>query len=169
MNYLKEWLETILYMNVFLLIIDSLVKTTKYEKYFRFFSGFILMLCLVKPLVDFSSATGFMDASFLQNELKNELRLIGTSEDLKDLKKDVQKTYDRAVENQIIDIAESYYISVKRVQIRWKGDSNQMNRLIIKGESIGEDEKTPRISSFRETLKELYQIDTENIIIDIQE
>lgn len=169
MNYLKEWLETILYMNVFLLIIDSLVKTTKYEKYFHFFSGFLLMLCLIKPLVDFSFADGFMDASFLQNELKNEWQLIGNSEDFKEMKDDIRQTYADAVENQICEIAASYDISVTEVQIRWKGDSEEMNILKIEGESLKESGHSPRVSSLRDDLVEFYHLDADHINIEIQE
>lgn len=169
MTYLKEWLKTILYMNVFLLIFENLVKTTHYEKYFRFFSGFLMMLCLLKPLVDLSNTNDYMDASFIQNELKNELRLIGKSEDLREIKGDIQKTYDKAIENQIKDVASSYDITVTKVQIRWKGDSEQMDTLDIKGESVSENNRSPDISSLRDILMDYYHLEHEDIHIEIQE
>ena len=43
MEYIKSWLKTILYMNVLLLICDNLMQKTAYEKYYRFFSGFLLV------------------------------------------------------------------------------------------------------------------------------
>ncbi|MCI5502890.1 MAG: stage III sporulation protein AF [Anaerobutyricum sp.] len=169
LEYLKEWLKTILYMNVLLLIFDSLVQTTKYEKYFRFFSGFLMMLCLLKPLVDLSGANGYMDASYIQNELKNELRLIGKSEDLKGMKKEIREEYDRAIENQISEMAAACNIEIKDVKIQWEEETNQMKKLRIKGKSSGENEKSPNLHSFRETLKQFYNLDSENLIIEIQE
>ena len=169
LDYLKEWLKTILYMNVFLLIFDSLVQTTKYEKYFRFFSGFLMMLCLVKPLVDLSGAAGYMDAAFIQNQLKNELHLIGKSEELKGMRGEIQKIYDQAVENQIIDLASSCEIAVTEVKIQWQRDSDQMEKLELEGKVSEGDDSSPKMHSLREMLMQYYHLDYENIIIDIKE
>ena len=54
MEYIKSWLKTILYMNVLLLICDNLMQKTAYEKYYRFFSGFLVVVCLLKPVIDFA-------------------------------------------------------------------------------------------------------------------
>lgn len=54
MEYIKSWLKIILYMNILLLLCDNLMQKTAYEKYYRFFSGFLLVLCLLKPVIDFS-------------------------------------------------------------------------------------------------------------------
>lgn len=156
-------------MNVLLLIFDSLVQTTKYEKYFRFFSGFLMMLCLLKPLVDLSGANRYMDAAFIQNQLKNELRLIGKSEDLKGMKKEVREEYDRVIENQISEMAKAYNIEIKDVKIRWEEETNQMEELKIKGKEVEEDGKTMQLSSFREALMQFYNLDSENTMIEIQE
>lgn len=48
MEYIKSWLKIILYMNILLLLCDNLMQKTAYEKYYRFFSGFLLVLCLLK-------------------------------------------------------------------------------------------------------------------------
>ena len=87
MEYLKDWLKTILYMNVLLLVCDSLIRNTKYENYLRFFSGFLMMLCLVKPLIDVAGAGQYMDASYILNQMKNEWHIIEESEDLSKMKK----------------------------------------------------------------------------------
>lgn len=167
LEYLKEWLKTILYMNVLLLIFDSLVQTTKYEKYFRFFSGFLMMLCLLKPLVDLSGARDYMDASYIQNELKNELHLIGKSEDLKGMEKEIREEYDRAIENQIAEMAAACNIEITDLRIRWEEETNQMKKLEIEGKENGENNNSPKLHSFRETLMQFYNLDSRNIIISV--
>ena len=72
MEYIKSWLKTILYMNVLLLICDNLMQKTAYEKYYRFFSGFLLVVCLLKPVIDFAGTEQYFQVSFLQEEWKNE-------------------------------------------------------------------------------------------------
>ena len=66
MEYIKSWLKTILYMNILLLICDNLRQTTAYEKYYRFFSGFLLVVCLLKPVIDFTGTEQYFQVSFLQ-------------------------------------------------------------------------------------------------------
>ena len=72
MEYIKSWLKIILYMNILLLLCDNLMQKTAYEKYYRFFSGFLLVLCLLKPVIDFAGTEPYFYASFLQKEWQSE-------------------------------------------------------------------------------------------------
>ena len=74
MEYIKSWLKTILYMNVLLLICDNLMQKTAYEKYYRFFSGFLLVVCLLKPVIDFAGTEQYSSYLFCRkNGRMNEI------------------------------------------------------------------------------------------------
>ena len=155
MEYLKEWLKTILYMNVLLLVCDGFVKNTKYESYLKFFSGFLMMLCLLKPVIDIAGAGKYMDASYIINQMKNEWEVIAGSGDLRDMKDDIQKEYDDAIEEQVTD-----------VRVRWENDASAVRELSVEGE---ETDGTPQIHEFREALEEFYHLDDDRIAITIRD
>lgn len=169
MSYLKEWLKTILYMNVLLLICDSLIRKTRYEKYLRFFSGFLMMLCLAKPLIDLADAGDYMDAAYIRTELKNELNLVGNNDDFKDIKKEIHKEYETAIEKQICDLAKSFLIDITDIHIRWNTQGDSMKKLDLKGRKMEEKEGLVQINSFRETLIQFYNLEDSNINIEMQE
>lgn len=169
MEYLKDWLKTILYMNVLLLVCDSFIRNTKYESYLRFFSGFLMMLCLVKPLIDFAGAGQYMDASYILNQLKNEWQIIEQSEDLKKMKKDIQEEYDQTIQKQVTELAASFFIEVTKVRVRWKPEGDAIRSLKVEGRESGEEEKTPQIHDFREALMEVYNLEASNIDITVKD
>ncbi len=151
-------------MNVLLLVCDSFVKNTKYESYLKFFSGFLMMLCLLKPVIDLAGAGKYMDASYIVNQLKNEWDIIARSEDLQDMKQGIQEEYDAAIEEQVTDLGETYAIRVTGVRVRWEEDGSAMRELEVKGEEAAHSEgDTPQIHDFREALKEFYHLDTSQI------
>ena len=169
MDYLKGWLKTILYMNVLLLVCDSLIRKTKYEKYLRFFSGFLMMLCLIQPLIDLTGAGTYMDASYIQTALKNELSLVGENDDLQAIKREVQEEYDAAIKNQICQTAENYRIEVTKINIRWNSKGDTMKKIDITGKNLENTQEGAQINAFRETLIQFYQLEDSNINIEIQE
>lgn len=168
MDYLKEWLKTILYMNVLLLVCDSFVQKTKYESYLRFFSGFLMMLCLVKPLIDFAGAGQYMDASYIINQLKNEWNIIEQSEDLRKMEKEIQEEYEQTIQKQVVELGASFSIQVTEVRVRWENDNDAIKNLRIHG-CESEDGKTPQIHRFREALMELYHLESSEIVLNIDD
>ena len=168
-EYIKEWLKSILYMNVLLLICDNLIQNTKYEKYLRFFSGFLMMLCLVKPLVDFAGAETYMDAAYIQNALKNEIGLIGETEDFKKMKSEIQDEYETAIEKQISQIAASYYIEIAEIHIQWNSQGDTVQKIDMEGKRMENSSDSPKMKSFREALIQFYNLDDSNINIEMRE
>ncbi|MDD7209458.1 MAG: stage III sporulation protein AF [Lachnospiraceae bacterium] len=169
MEYIKEWLKTILYMNIFLLICDNLMKKTAYEKYYRFFSGFLLMICLMKPVIDLSGAGGLLNASFLKNEFSNELKLIEQTDDLKDVKRTIEEEYTLSYQKQIREIARQYHIEPEKITVKWNPDHKSVNKIEIEGREEEKSNSPPEISSLKETLTKFYGIRQEKIKIEIKE
>ena len=114
MEYIKSWLKTILYMNVLLLICDNLMQKTAYEKYYRFFSGFLLVVCLLKPVIDFAGTEQYFQVSFLQEEWKNERNLLGNVKEFQDMQDVLKKEYETAYKNQIEEIAIKIIFSIPK-------------------------------------------------------
>ena len=102
-------------MNILLLLCDNLMQKTAYEKYYRFFSGFLLVLCLLKPVIDFAGTEPYFYASFLQKEWQSERNRMKYSKELSEVEAVVQKECEAAYKKQIEEVAEQYGISVKKV------------------------------------------------------
>lgn len=169
-EYLKEWMKTILYMNVLLLIMDSLLQKTRYENYFRFFSGFLLMLCLMKPLIDLAGAERFMDASYIQNQLQNQWEVIARAGELQQMEEDIREEYDRAIQRQISDLAASFFIAVTEVKVEWEKEGKTMKSLKIEGKRQQDtSEKKPQEDDFKETLAQYYRLDSSAISMEMKE
>ena len=169
MDYLKDWLKTILYMNVLLLVCDTFIRNTKYESYLRFFSGFLMMLCLIKPLIDFAGAGQYMDASYILNQLKNEWQVIEQSEDLRKMKKDIQEEYEQTIQKQVTELAASFFIEVTNVRVRFETGGDAIRRLEVEGKESQEEGETPQIHEFREALMEVYNLESRNIDITVDD
>ena len=132
MEYIKSWLKTILYMNVLLLICDNLMQKTAYEKYYRFFSGFLLVVCLLKPVIDFAGAEQCFQVSFLQEEWKNERNLLGNVKEFQDMQDVLKKEYETAYKNQIEEIAKKKNIQVKKITFWWDNKKDHLNQTEIR-------------------------------------
>lgn len=142
MEYIKSWLKTILYMNILLLICDNLMQKTVYEKYYRFFSGFLLVLCLLKPMIDFVGTESYFHASFLQEQWKSERNLLRSSDELQDMEAVIKKESEAAYTAQIRELAVNCEIEVKDVRFRWDGAGEKLKKIEIKGSGkVSETEK----------------------------
>lgn len=133
MEYIKSWLKTILYMNILLLICDNLMQKTVYEKYYRFFSGFLLVLCLLKPVIDFAGTESYFHASFLQEQWKSERNLLKSSDELQDMEAVIKKESEAAYTAQIKELADNYGIEVKAIKFRWDGAGEKIRKIEISG------------------------------------
>ena len=134
MEYIKSWLKIILYMNILLLLCDNLMQKTAYEKYYRFFSGFLLVLCLLKPVIDFAGTEPYFYASFLQKECET------------------------AYKKQIEEVAEQYGISVKKVTFRWDSAKEHIRKLEIEGSL-----KTLQNEKYKKSEKQIGSVQTETV------
>ena len=141
MEYIKSWLKTILYMNILLLICDNLMQKTVYEKYYRFFSGFLLVLCLLKPVIDFAGTESYFHASFLQEQWKSERNLLRSSDELRDMEAVIKKESEAAYTAQIKELADNYGIEVKDIVFRWDGAEEKIKKIEVRGSGKEENEK----------------------------
>lgn len=174
MEYIKNWLKTILYMNILLLICDNLMQKTAYEKYYRFFSGFLLVLCLGKPVMDLVGAQQYFQTSFLQEQWNMERNLLKNSKEIEKMKEAVTKEQERAYKNQIRELAVSYGIKIKDVAFAWNRAEEKLKRIKIRGTLQDGNKKnagkadTDEIQKLKKVLMQLYELDESDICIDVE-
>jgi len=155
MEYIKSWLKTILYMNVLLLICDNLMQKTAYEKYYRFFSGFLLVVCLLKPVIDFAGTEQYFQVSFLQEEWKNE--------------------YETAYKNQIEEIAKKKNIQVKKITFWWDNKKEHLKQIEIRGILLKGSDSTlhttdnpSHVESLKKILMQLYDLEESDVFVEVE-
>ena len=169
MEYIKGWLKGILYVNVLLMLCESLLAKTKYEKYFRFFSGFLLMLCLIRPLLDLTSAGSILDASFFRSTLESELRLSEEYEQLQGGRSDFRNAYEEAVKKQITELGEEYDLEIEQISLIWNRENTSVTALSIDCQKKENADAISRISDFREALIQVYPVEKGNINIEMRD
>lgn len=174
MEYIKTWLKTILYMNILLLICDNFMQKTAYEKYYRFFSGFLLVLCLLKPVIDLAGTEKYFQASFLQEEWKSERNLLRNAQELKGIENVIKKEKEISYKSQIEELADTYGLQIEKTEFRWDTTGEKIKEIKIRaGWKKKEKEQQKNQTSFtqiqklKEILAQLYELKEENICIEI--
>lgn len=175
MEYIKSWLKTILYMNVLLLICDNLMQKTAYEKYYRFFSGFLLVVCLLKPVIDFAGTEQYFQVSFLQEEWKNERNLLGNVKEFQDMQDVLKKEYDTAYKNQIEEIAKKKNIQVKKITFWWDNKKEHLKQIEIRGILLKGSDSTlhttdnpSHVESLKKILMQLYDLEESDVFVEVE-
>ena len=175
MEYIKSWLKTILYMNVLLLICDNLMQKTAYEKYYRFFSGFLLVVCLLKPVIDFAGTEQYFQVSFLQEEWKNERNLLGNVKEFQDMQDVLKKEYETAYKNQIEEIAKKKNIQVKKITFWWDNKKEHLKQIEIRGILLKGSDSTlhttdnhSHVESLKKILMQLYDLEESDVFVEVE-
>lgn len=94
MTFLTDWAKTIVYYILFVKLLTSLIPSGNMSKYIKLFSGILLIIILVQPLLNLKS----MDESMFNNILKVENEL-----DHENLTKQAQ-TYQKLNDTLALDL-----------------------------------------------------------------
>lgn len=167
MEYVKSWLKTILYMNIFLLVCDNLLQKTAYEKYYRFFSGFLLVLCLLKPAIDFMGTEPYFHTFFLQEQWESERNFLRNSKELRDLEEAVRKESETACKNQIRELADSSGVQESEISLRWDSAGENIKKIEIRG-NLKKGEDFVEIEKLKKVICQLYNLKESDICIEVE-
>lgn len=165
MEYIKDWLRSILYINILLLLCDNLMQKTAYEKYYRFLAGFLLVLCLIKPVLDLVGTDQLLYGTFLQEELNNELHLLKNSKAFGNIEENVRREYEASYTKQIREVAQKYGVEVKDITFLWNTNKNTLRKLKIKEKS---QKDFSEIEQFKKMLGQLYNLEDSYIVIEVE-
>ncbi|MDO5146771.1 MAG: stage III sporulation protein AF [Eubacteriales bacterium] len=163
MEYLGEWLKTILYMNVLLVIVESLVQKTKYESYVKFFSGILLMLCLMKPVVDWANAESLAGFSYLKNQWESERKLLPGSGEFRRVEEEMRENYEEAVKNQIVRMAQGFSFVVTETGIDWDRKREKVAKIFVCGRQ--KEDGSFQKEEFCEALAGYFDLEPEDVEI----
>ena len=150
-------------MNILLMICDNLMQKTVYEKYYRFFSGFLLVLCLLKPVIDIAGTESYFYASFLQQEWKNEWSLLKNAKELDGVEEVVRQERETAYRTQIKEIANKYGMQVKEIIFRWDNEGEKLKQIKIDGSMSKEQSR-----KIKKILMQLYELEESDICIEVE-
>lgn len=174
MEYIKTWLKTILYMNILLLICDNLMQKTAYEKYYRFFSGFLLVLCLLKPVIDLAGTEKYFQASFLQEEWKSEQNLLKNAEELRGIEGVIKKEKEVSYKSQIEELADQYGLQIEKAEFRWDTSGEKIKEIKIKAGWQEKEKEQPKkqnsftqIQKLKQILIKLYELEEDDVSIEM--
>ena len=150
-------------MNILLMICDNLMQKTVYEKYYRFFSGFLLVLCLLKPVIDIVGTESYFHVSFLQQEWKNEWSLLKNAKELDGVEEVVRQERETAYRTQIKEIANKYGMQVKEIIFRWDNEGEKLKKIKIDGSMSKEQSR-----KIKKILMQLYELEESDICIEVE-
>lgn len=163
MEQITGWLRSILYVDILILIGTSLLENTRYENYVRFFSGFLLVLCMLQPLMKLTSAESLLDFSYLRTLFQNEKNVLQWSEELSSVREEAQEDYQTAVEGQIRALGRQSGLDIKEIEITWKDKGEQVESITM--EIQKKEQGTKIIREYRQALADACQLELEHVII----
>lgn len=165
MEQITGWLRSILYIDILILVGTSLLENTRYENYVRFFSGFLLVLCMLQPLMELTNTESLLDFSYLKSMFRNEKNILGWSDELSSVQEQAREDYQTAVESQIRALARESGLIIQDMNIEWDREGDKVKAITM--EVKGEEEKNDAdiIREYRQALAQSCQLELEAVII----
>lgn len=125
MKGLQQWVAGIVSFLIFVTVVQNLLPSKMYEKYIRLFTGMVLVLLVIRPLL-----AGLR----LEDQLAYSFDSISFKNQAKDLNKEIlgmeQKrlwqlidAYEQAAEQDVEQMAEDAGLEVQQIRIRIDSDS----------------------------------------------
>lgn len=148
MDGVYSWVKSIVFYLVFLTVVTHLVPNRKFEKYVRLFTGMILILVVIKPVMGLLSSEHGLERKLAALLDGTEGFLVEESYRGKDWEsyesESMEKLCIRQVESFVTSLAEQYGLQVQSVSVKAKNKDYMYQPSIIKIQLIGpEEEKEP--------------------------
>ena len=78
---LKQWMYNIIIFILFSSLIQHLAAEKKYEKYIKFFSGLLLVMVVISPVLNWFGSDKILEFNYLEENFVNEVSIIGTKKE----------------------------------------------------------------------------------------
>lgn len=139
---IHKLVETILLYVVIVSVLRGLISNPKYEQYFRFFSGIILVLIMISPLFQVLHCQDQWYTILEKNILQMNLEEVyGQMEIAQDSFSDmVGEKYKTTVEQQVKTMAQAQGVTLKEVDVEMEQKGNEVEIKKISA-CIGKEEK----------------------------
>lgn len=158
-----EYIKKILLFLLFISIVEEMILKQEYRKYVRFFSGLILILIVVNPLISFRTIGDEIE-KYCQEEMK-EISLDEWNNKMEDaIDEKIGETYQKYLEKEIQKRLEKEGIESVQIELE-KTNDKEIERIEICLKDIGKSEE--KINKIKKYLNEVYQVDEQHIYITI--
>ncbi len=182
MSYIFSWVKNLVCFYLLLTVILHLLPKKNYQKYVRFFSGMLLTILVVSPLL-----------SLMGNEeaLKEKISQAGFFQELDNLKMDTEhlentqkerylREYEKALEMDVSRMAEQKQMKVSQARVHlsqeYQVESIDLTAVLEEEEGIFVQKASlseriqeyPRVQELKQELMEFYQLDEAEISISVE-
>lgn len=140
---MKELIQNILVYVVIVSVLRGLITNPKYSQYFQFFSGIIMILIMLSPLLSFFNAEtawyDLLEGNILKMdlaEIEGEIKI--ADENFQDV---VKQEYADTVKNQVTRMADENGIELENVDVVLEEDEGGLTIAEITGKTTNIEEK----------------------------
>lgn len=129
MNWIYEWIRSMVFYLILVTMILNLLPDKKYEKYLRLFTGVVFILLATEPFADFTGLEERMAGAFEKITFRNDVRFL--QEELADIDgrrlSRAFESYGEAVKLDIAAMAEDCGVECLSVGVRFEENSGSEN------------------------------------------
>lgn len=161
---MKNWIKGFLILYLLLTIFQNMAASEKYEKYLKFFSGFLLLLYIVMPFWQLhgQDLSKTLESSYFWQQLDSIRREANYFETVQS--KTAVKKYEQALSQEAAEFLEDRGWRVKRLAVSLDGQY-QVRQIKIQFAADGKDLQMEEEQAVY-LLQEQYQVQPEQILIE---
>jgi len=184
-----DWVRNISFYLILITMITYLMPNAKYKKYLKFFTGILLVVLVIRPLIGLTNRQEILNRAFLVEGLKAEMNSMRKeTQALGNIQSDVMRQgYEAEIERQIGEIASKQNLYMRNVQVEWSVDrqgalvginglhivvstKESGHGIVVKEILIGEEGAVQSMEeiNLKNDIQDVYNILSDNINISIQ-
>lgn len=91
---MNDWMKSLVGYMLIVSVVTQMLPNKKYEQYVKLFTGFLLMILVLKPVLEIKSANTFLESKieeFVQEQEEQETQIIVHSEAFRNKSEEVQQ------------------------------------------------------------------------------
>ena len=179
MSYIYNWVKNLVCFYLLLTVVQHLLPKNSYQKYVRFFSGMLLTILVVSPVLSLLGDEELLRQKISQTEFFQDMDNIKLdTEHLETTQKEMYlREYENAVGMDVSRMAEEKQLAVQEVNVHltqeYEVETIEMtvkrkedNSVFVqKAAYANHDAEYPSVHELRQTLMEFYRLDEEQITI----
>lgn len=169
MDFLKEWLSSILFVQIIILLCEHLFMHTSFEKYIHFFTSFFMILCLLYPVFELTQNSLLWQKNYWARSMENEWNAWKRESDMTYSQKDMKEQYKKAYRSQITQFATECGLDLSYVKVQMDEKKNTITQIDIILRNLSKNVEESAIKQFQSTLITFYSLEESNINITIWE
>lgn len=181
MGYIFEWVKNLVCFYLLITVVLHLLPRKSYQKYVRFFSGILLTILVVSPVLELLGDEEMLRQKISQEEFFQGMDNIKLDTEHLEVtqKEHYLREYERALGMDVSRMAEEKLLVPKKVEVRLTENYEvstidmevalQEEGALVQKASYGEDDaQYPQVYELRQNLMEFYRLEESQIHIAIK-